>query len=154
MKLSALFNFVLLIVPVYCGNILFFMPIIPKSSKITWYPLVNQLAARGHHVTTVSPYPSKTQVENIEEIIVDNTKFLKYQDDISEAILKGNLSTWTITKKMASFIGPAMSLSSQSFEILKSKNFFGSDRKFDIVVIQSVGGNEGGYFLCYVNVMN
>ena len=33
------------------GNILFFMPLIPKSSRITWMPIVEELAARKHNVS-------------------------------------------------------------------------------------------------------
>ena len=36
---------------IHAGNILFFMPLIPKSSRITWMPIVEELAARKHNVS-------------------------------------------------------------------------------------------------------
>ena len=42
------------------GNVIFFMPIIPKSNKMTWYPLAEEMAKRGHQVTTINPYKSTT----------------------------------------------------------------------------------------------
>ena len=32
------------------GNILFFMPWVPKSGRITWMPIAEKLAARNHNV--------------------------------------------------------------------------------------------------------
>lgn len=73
-----------------CGNVLFFMPVIPKSSKITWFPLAMQLADRGHMVTIVNPYASKESYPNIEEIIVESA-FDNYTNEISSQILQGEL---------------------------------------------------------------
>ena len=36
---------------ILAGNILFFMPFIPKSGRITWMPIAEELAARNHNVT-------------------------------------------------------------------------------------------------------
>ena len=35
---------------IFCGNILFFMPFIPKSGRITWMPIAEELAGRNHNV--------------------------------------------------------------------------------------------------------
>ena len=35
---------------VLAGNILFFMPWVPKSGRITWMPIAERLAARNHNV--------------------------------------------------------------------------------------------------------
>ena len=45
-----IFLALILAVFVNAGNILFVMPVIPISSKITWYPLARALADRGHEV--------------------------------------------------------------------------------------------------------
>ena len=37
---------------IYAGNILFFMPLIPKSSRITWMSIVEELAARKHNASS------------------------------------------------------------------------------------------------------
>ena len=39
---------------VLAGNILFFMPWVPKSGRITWMPIAEALAERNHNVGYVS----------------------------------------------------------------------------------------------------
>ena len=53
---------------VHGGNVLFFMPIIPKSNKMTWYPLAEEMAKRGHQVTTINPHKS-TKVSTGQKIL-------------------------------------------------------------------------------------
>ena len=142
-------SILLLIVPViFGGNLLFFMPVIPKSSKIAWYPLAKEMAERGHQVTIVSPYQSQKEVQNLEEIIIDGAQLIKYQDEVSKAILGRNLSHWQISRQLASFIKPALDLNNQTFDTLKAMNFF-KERSYDAVVLISVGGNEPGLFVAH-----
>ena len=42
-----------------CGKVLFYMPFISESVKITFMPVAKELASRGHSVTIVTPYPDK-----------------------------------------------------------------------------------------------
>ena len=82
------------------GKILFFMPVIPKSSKITWYPLAKKLADRGHQVTIVCPYGSDSAYPNIVELAVPTNNFEMYTNAISRNILKENITNWGITLEM------------------------------------------------------
>ena len=71
--------------PVNAGKILFFMPVIAKSTKITWYPLAKELADRGHEVTIVNPeyghlYPS------IREFVIPRTFFNDYTRYLSKTV--------------------------------------------------------------------
>ena len=142
-------SILLLIVPVvFSGKVLFFMPVIPKSSKIAWYPLAKAMAENGHQVTIVSPYPSQKEVQNLEEIIIDNEKLMVYQDEVSKAILGKNLSHWEISRQLTQFIKPALELNNQTFDTLKAMNFF-NERAYDAVVLISVGGNEPGLFVAH-----
>ena len=60
---------------VHGGNVLFFMPIIPKSNKMTWYPLAEEMAKRGHQVTTINPHKS-TKVSTAQCLkITQNVSF-------------------------------------------------------------------------------
>jgi hypothetical protein len=39
------------------GKVLFYMPFISESVKITFMPVAKELASRGHSVTIVTPFP-------------------------------------------------------------------------------------------------
>ena len=44
------------------GKVLFYMPFISESVKITFMPVAKELSSRGHSVTIVTPYPG----DNVE----------------------------------------------------------------------------------------
>jgi hypothetical protein len=57
-----------------CGNVLFYMPFISESVKITFMPVVKELASRGHGVTVVTPFPDKTvEQPNVRQITFDSS---------------------------------------------------------------------------------
>ena len=60
------------------GKIMFWMPVGSKSMKITYMPMLEELAKRGHEITVVHPFKMKEPVKGITEIIsVDKVdKFL------------------------------------------------------------------------------
>ncbi len=51
------------------GRFLFYMPLISKSMKITFMPLAEELASRGHQVVVVMPYEAKAR-EGVEVITI------------------------------------------------------------------------------------
>ena len=57
----------------YAKKIVFIGVIGSKSHKIGYAPIAEALAAKGHHVTVVSPFPSDKSVDNLREIIVPDT---------------------------------------------------------------------------------
>ena len=50
------------------GNILVWLPFVSKSIKITYTPILEELAKRGHEVFVVHPFKSKEETEGITEI--------------------------------------------------------------------------------------
>ena len=50
------------------GKILFFMPVMPKSSTFTFLPLVHELVERGHQVTVVNAFGTKKEHPNLTVI--------------------------------------------------------------------------------------
>lgn len=72
MKASIVLNLVIIFV---CNgnsaNILGIFPIASPSHRILGDALFKELTKRGHHVTMLSPYPSKTPVENYTDIYLD-----------------------------------------------------------------------------------
>ena len=71
-----------------CGSIFFFMPFVSKSIKITFMPLAEEMAARGHEVVVLMPHPTKKPNPNLKEIIIDGREFIEMTDKVSEQQLK------------------------------------------------------------------
>ena len=65
-----------------CGKILVWCPGGSQSVRITYMPLVEQLAKNGHEVTIVTPFASKEKMEGITEIPVV-TRFQEILDSFS-----------------------------------------------------------------------
>ena len=72
----------MLIVSCEGGKILFWMPVGSKSMKITYMPMLEELAKRGHEITLVHPFKMKESVEGITEII-SSDKVDKFLNDLS-----------------------------------------------------------------------
>lgn len=61
-----------------CGlaeRILVLAPLCSKSHKISFMPIVEALAEKGHHVTVVTPFSTDNRVENVDEIVLENDIF-------------------------------------------------------------------------------
>jgi len=57
---------------VSAGKILFYMPMTSKSMKITYIPLAEALAERGHEVTVLMPFSHKSKNEKLTIITVES----------------------------------------------------------------------------------
>ena len=71
-----------------CGSILLYMPFVSKSMKITFMPIAEEMATRGHEVVVVMPYQTKKPNPKIKEIIVEGKEFTDMTDRVSEQKLK------------------------------------------------------------------
>lgn len=71
-------RFLLLVILVlYCNevemsNILALFPLPQYSHTSNFMPIFKALASRGHNVTVVSPFPQKTPVPNLNDIVIRN----------------------------------------------------------------------------------
>ena len=75
----------------HCGKILFYMPFISESVKITFMPVAVELASRGHSVTIVTPYPDKMlDNSNIRQISFDSEFMVDKIREISKEKLNPN----------------------------------------------------------------
>lgn len=128
------------------GKVLFYMPIIPKSSKITWYPLARKLAELGHQVTIVSPYGSDKAYQNLEEIVLSENYLDGIANNISSEILRSNRSQWEYFKTMFSFRNMSTDMTHYTMNYLKETKFF--QRKYDITVAMAVA-SEASYYVAW-----
>ena len=76
-----------------CGSLLFYMPLVSRSMKITFMPLAEAMAERGHEVVVVMPHPSKKPHPKVKEIIVDATGFEAFTAKASKESLQAGAST-------------------------------------------------------------
>ena len=153
---------------VLAGNILFFMPWVPKSGRITWMPIAEKLAARNHNVhykflhfkkfritdsyfyflnkqvTIISPYPSGKNVSNIEDIGVQNDIISPMIADFSSTLLRGNITNFEIKKASMAFQPKVF----EYFRLLLgndtevAKVIYSDERHYDAVVIMGILGNN------------
>ena len=70
------------------GSILFYMPFVSKSIKITFMPVAEEMASRGHEVAVVMQHPTKNPNPNIKEIIIGGNEFIDMTERVSNEKLK------------------------------------------------------------------
>jgi hypothetical protein len=68
-----------------CGKILVWCPGGSQSVRITYMPVVEQLANNGHEVTIVTPFLSKEKMKGVAEIPVV-TRFQEIFDSFSRKV--------------------------------------------------------------------
>ena len=71
-----------------CGSVLFFIPFMSKSVQITFMPMANEMAAKGHEVVVVMPYATKKPNPKVKEIIIDGREWDELQERMSIEKLK------------------------------------------------------------------
>ena len=69
--MNFLFSFAILVVTMTAfaeaGKVLIWLPMVSKSVKITYTPVVEELARRGHEVYVAHPFKSKEKTKGITE---------------------------------------------------------------------------------------
>ena len=70
------------------GSILFYMPFVSKSVKITFMPVAEEMASRGHEVAVLMQHGTKNPNPNVKEIIIDGNEFNEMTERVSDEKLK------------------------------------------------------------------
>ena len=78
---------------IMAGKILFFMPVMPKSSTFTFLPLVHELVDRGHQVTVVNPFGTKKEHPNLTVIKPKSIDLQAKMKEQTRFMLRGNTTT-------------------------------------------------------------
>ena len=79
------------------GKILFFMPILPKSTTMILNPIVEEMAKKGHDVTFVNPFGTKAQYSTLKQI-KPSFNVDEMLNSISVEMLTDNMTSAQITK--------------------------------------------------------
>lgn len=122
------------------GKILFFFPMAPKSSTMTYVPLAQELASRGHDVTVVSLFKNDDKkLPTLKEIVL-KTKL----PDFSDKLLSENSTSWVILSNWATL---AENLAVSVMNELSNLGFL-KHQEFDLVVAYGLATpNQIGYYL-------
>ena len=70
------------------GSVLFFMPMVSKSIRITFMPVASEMARRGHEVVVITQHPDKNPNPNITEITIEAKEFNEFTERVSAEKLK------------------------------------------------------------------
>lgn len=127
------------------GKILFFMPLMPKSTTMTFMPIAEEMARRGHQVTVVNAFGTKTQLPTLTQIKLDFNAVDVL--DFSSQMLADNATILGLTTTMFEGVGKMMSSWDLIFDELKSKHDFFNGQQFDITLVYGFLTNEVGYFV-------
>lgn len=131
--MKSLISLLFLASVVSAGHVLFFMPAMPKSSTMTFTPLAEKLASKGHKVTVVNPYPIDKKYPTLKEFVIKHD--FATEMDMSKDILTGNLTSWGILMTMNSQWDRIFGLTHSIYNELKHDHkFFDQKVKYDAVV--------------------
>lgn len=111
------------------SRIIFLFPVMSKSHLIVVHGLSTTLAAKGHDVTVVSPFPLAEPAENHREIKSPLTQ--EAQDIINEMVKNPNPS---MMKQMPLLTRVTFDLGRKMLEMHEMKQIM-NEEKFDLVVI-------------------
>ena len=70
-----------------CGSILIYMPLVAKSQKIAFMPVAEEMAARGHEVVVLAPFPAVEPNPKIKEIILECDELIKSMEVAHDKLL-------------------------------------------------------------------
>ena len=74
------------------GSILFYMPVVSRSIRITFMPVASEMARLGHEVVVVTQHPDKKPDPNLTEITIDGKIFNELTEKVSEELMKSGSS--------------------------------------------------------------
>ena len=74
------------------GSILFYMPVVSRSIRITFMPVASEMARLGHEVVVVTQHPDKKTDPNLTEITIDGKIFNDLTEKVSEELMKSGSS--------------------------------------------------------------
>jgi len=102
-----------------------------RSHKITYEPLLRELASRGHEVTVVSPIPATKKVKNLREIFTfdADAQFAKLPDLFKSKEAGEEPNPFQMVDMFKTFC-------EQSYDLPEVMALL--DEKFDLVMVESV----------------
>ena len=134
------------------GKILFFMPVMPKSTTMTFLPLAQELAKKGHQVTIVNSKDLK--LDKVDQIKLDYDITDKLAANYSKSMLSDKSDFGSFWSQIQSQHQAWKTFMFDSWDIifheLKTKhNFFEKYDKFDVTIVYGFLTNEIGYYIAH-----
>jgi len=136
---------------IMAGKILFFMPVMPKSSTFTFLPLVHELVERGHQVTVVNAFGTKKEHPNLTVIKPKSVDLQAKMKEQTRFMLRENTTTLeTIlftSNAMSHFMLKWPTLFNEldtDFDLFNKEKF-----QFDMVICYAMLTNELGFIMSH-----
>ena len=128
------------------GKVLFYIPLATKSVKITFTPVLEALAERGHDVTAVMPFEaskgSKYKVINVDP----SGAFANAVTKVGEKVITKEDSN--VVNAMGTMVNAAIQSNENALsDPLMQKFLKDPNTKFDIVIVGPFLAGEAGYYL-------
>ena len=75
------------------GSVFFYMPVVTRSIRLTFMPVANEMARKGHEVVILTQHPDKNPIPNITEITIEGKIMKVVSEKMSEDVMKEGAST-------------------------------------------------------------
>ena len=136
---------------ILAGKILFFMPVMPKSSTFTFLPLVHELVERGHEVTVVNPVGTKKEHPNLTQIKPKSIHLQARMKEQLKTVMHENVTKFDTFKMVANAVNSFLKEWPDLFKELETDyDFYNKDKyQFDMVICYAMLTNELGYFMAH-----
>ena len=141
-----LLSVILLCASVNAGKILFWTPLSTKSVKITFTPVLEALAERGHDVTVAMPFAAP---KDAKYKVINSDPDGDFEAEVTKTTKK--IITNEDPNMVNAFIGMVKAAVDSNDRALSHPMMQGflkdTNTKFDIVIVQPFLAGESGYFL-------
>lgn len=135
--------FLLLPLMAHGGKVLFWMPFVSKSITITYMPMAERLAERGHEITIVTAFPSKTKSDKIVQFHSGDT-VKTFINKASESAL-----SQTSSPPFFSLLDMACDVNDIGLGLPEMKKLYDTNAQFDVVLVSVLFCNEPGFYLAH-----
>ncbi|XP_014292889.1 UDP-glycosyltransferase UGT5 [Halyomorpha halys] len=133
-----IFNIFLAIGLTKTANILILLPLPLYSHTNTFLPVFKELAAGGHNITMVSPYPQKQTIPNWTDITIDISIFEQFMDETIKGFT--NLNVYVFYFAFWKFCSNAMKLAYQDKSL--QKLIHSEELNYDLVILEPYFAQE------------
>ena len=126
------------------GHYLVWLPSLSKSVKIGVMEVANELARRGHQITVVTPYKTKSPVAGVREILVESNVQEIFDAITDEEFVKGR----TFLMPIGVQIDVSIEDNRNAIRSPEVQEFF-ENEKIDVLITMPWFGCEASYYLAH-----
>ena len=119
----------------HADQILMLAPVCSKSHKISFMPIIEALAEKGHQVTVVTPFPPDNTIKNVREVVIENNIFTEMEINWFQMSQEGFFDFFARTIKMFRM---TMTIGYQQFVRNEEIQEIIQSRDVDLVIVDAI----------------